>query len=203
MIEFVHGRVDYISPEYIIIDTGGIGYQVFCPNPFVYQKNENEQIKIFTYHYVREDASTLFGFKTRDERWLFEKLLNVSGIGPKGGLAILATGEVQHVVQAIEDENEKYLTKFPGVGKKTARQIILDLKGKLGDLMPDLFQPGEETAANQKELHPELDEAMAALEALGYAGREIKKVIPKLENERLTTEEYIKKALQLMLNSGR
>ncbi len=203
MIEFVHGKVDYISPEYIIIDTGGIGYQVYCPNPFVYQKNENEQIKIFTYHYVREDASTLFGFKSRDERWLFEKLLNVSGIGPKGGLAILATGEVQHVVQAIENENEKYLTKFPGVGKKTARQIILDLKGKLGDLAPDLFQPGEVTAATPQKLHPELDEAVAALEALGYAGREIKKVIPKLENEHLTTEEYIKKALQLMLNSGR
>jgi holliday junction DNA helicase RuvA len=200
LIEFIIGKVDYVHPQYIVIESNGIGYQVYCGNPFIFQQSD-QNVKIYTYQHVREDILALYGFKTRSERALFVKLLNVSGIGPKGALAILATGQPGQVVSAIEREDEKYLTKFPGVGKKTARQIILDLKGKLQEFvsfeqaLPLEFE-APSTSANPKEL----DEAIEALKALGYAEREIKKVEPKLRNEEMTTDQFIKKALQLLLN---
>lgn len=202
LIEFINGKVDFVSPEFIVIDVSGVGYQIITPNPFLFQKNLYETIKVYTYQYVREDVISLYGFETRQERSLFTKLLNVSGIGPKGALAILAAGQPQMIVQAIEDENEKFLVKFPGVGKKTARQMILDLKGKLhdlmSDLMPDLFEP-EKFIANTTAYSHELEEAMEALKVLGYAEKEINKVVPQLQNEELRTDQYIKKALQLLL----
>lgn len=202
MIEFVQGKVDYISPEFIVIDVKGMGYQIYTPNPFLFQKDLNEIIRIYTFQYVREDLIALYGFQTREERTLFTKLLNVSGIGPKGALAILASGQPNQVVQAIEEENEKFLIKFPGVGKKTARQMILDLKGKLNDLlpdlMPDLFQP-EKMVTTTSNLSIELEEAIEALKVLGYAEKEIKKVVPQLAKEKQSTDQYIKHALQLLL----
>ncbi|NSL50162.1 Holliday junction branch migration protein RuvA [Calidifontibacillus erzurumensis] len=202
MIEFVEGKVDYINPEYIVVDVSGIGYQIFTPNPYLFQKYLNETIKIYTYQYVREDMIALYGFENRQERTLFAKLLNVSGIGPKGGLAILAAGQPDLLVQAIEEENEKYLVKFPGVGKKTARQMILDLKGKLSDVcsefMPNLFNH-EQLNKKSTSVSHELEDAIEALKSLGYAEKEIQKVIPLLQEEQLPTDQYIKKALQLLL----
>ncbi|MEH7236165.1 Holliday junction branch migration protein RuvA [Bacillus sp. JJ1562] len=199
MIEFIKGTVEYISPEYIVIENNGVGYQIYSPNPFVFKRESPETV--YTYQHVREDILALYGFKTREERALFLKLLNVTGIGPKGGLAILASGEPQQVIRAIENEDEKFLVKFPGVGKKTARQIILDLKGKLHDLMPslhpDLFSEDHELEIDTS--YTELDEAVEALKVLGYAEREIKKVLPELRKEKLTTDQYIKKALQKLL----
>ncbi|MCT8139530.1 Holliday junction branch migration protein RuvA [Anaerobacillus sp. CMMVII] len=200
MIEFVKGYVNYIDTQYVVIDVKGIGYQIFCANPFIFKVDLEAEIIVYTYQYVREDTIKLFGFRSRDERALFEKLLNVSGIGPKGALAILASGQPQQVVNAIEEENEAFLTKFPGVGKKTARQMILDLKGKLADFMPSLVGPVYELKADQKAKYPrELEDAIEALQALGYVEREIKKIAPKLAEEQLSTDQYIKKALQLLL----
>ncbi len=188
-----------INTQYVVIDHNGLGYQVFCPNPYSYSSYLEQDVMVYTFHYVREDLIRLYGFQTKDERALFEKLLNVSGIGPKGALAILASGQPEHVVHAIEEEDESYLVKFPGVGKKTARQIILDLKGKLGDFAPNLFKP-EVIAISQKTTeNKQLEEAMEALSALGYVEKELKKVRPHLKEENLTTDAYIKKALQLML----
>lgn len=199
LIEFIKGTVDSINPEYIVIENNGVGYLIYTPNPFVFKRESQETV--YTYQHVREDILALYGFKTREERALFLKLLNVTGIGPKGGLAILASGEPEQVIRAIENEDEKYLVKFPGVGKKTARQIILDLKGKLHDLMPslhpDLFSDEHELVADMS--HTELDEAVEALKVLGYAEREINKVLPELRKEKLTTDLYIKKALQKLL----
>jgi holliday junction DNA helicase RuvA len=201
MIEFIKGYVDDVTPEYIVIDHHGLGYQIHTPNPFSYSKSKQEEIMIYTYQHVREDLIALYGFQTREEKALFLKLLNVTGIGPKGALAILASGNPSQVIEAIENENETFLVKFPGVGKKTARQIILDLKGKLGDVAalyaPDLFtheDTEEKQTANQA-----LNEASEALKVLGYAEREIKKVVPALREESLTTDQYIKKALQMLL----
>ncbi|MFP3124810.1 Holliday junction branch migration protein RuvA [Ectobacillus funiculus] len=204
MFEYITGSVEYTGPEYVVIDHNGIGYQILTPNPYAFRPSK-ESVRVYTYQYVREDVLALYGFQTRQERSLFVKLLGVSGIGPKGGLAILAAGQIEQVVQAIEQENETFLVKFPGVGKKTARQMILDLKGKLGDVladfMPDLFsassRPDEEGNAR------ELEEALEALKALGYAEREINRVVPDLQKESLSTEEYIKKALRLLLNGKR
>lgn len=201
MIEFIKGHVDYVNPEYIVVENNGIGYLIYTPNPFVFRKNKETEEIVYTYQYVREDTLALYGFKTREERALFVKLLNVSGIGPKGGLAILASGEPEQVIRAVENEDEKFLVKFPGVGKKTARQMILDLKGKLNDLLPeiDLFSDDYEATVNSSTSNHELDEAIEALKVLGYAEREINKIIPAIRNEKLTTDQYIKQALQKLL----
>lgn len=201
MYEYIKGRIDYIGPEFIVIENNGIGYQILTPNPFRYSTESNMEVQIFTYHYVREDISALYGFSTRQEKLLFIKLLNVTGIGPKGALAVLATGEPGQVVQAIENEDEAFLVKFPGVGKKTARQMILDLKGKLPEVVPDFF-PNLFTAerlAEEEERNTEFDEAILALQALGYSDRELKKISKDLKKERLTTDQYIKQALQKLL----
>ncbi|NHM30452.1 Holliday junction branch migration protein RuvA [Neobacillus terrae] len=202
MFEFIKGTVDYISPEYIVVENNGVGFQISTPNPFVYSGKVGSQITIYTFHYVREDAMALFGFNSREEKTLFTKLLNVTGIGPKGALAILASGEPEQVVQAIENEDEAFLVKFPGVGKKTARQMILDLKGKLQNIVPDFFPNLFNTEDNkfQKAGQPSaFDEAVLALQALGYSEKEIKKISPELRKEQLTTDQYIKKALQRLL----
>ncbi|AXN37703.1 Holliday junction branch migration protein RuvA [Peribacillus sp. NPDC060186] len=203
MYDYIKGKVDYIGPEYIVVENGGIGYQVMTPNPFIFSAQYQKEIQVFLYHYVREDMAAFYGFQTRQEKALFTKLLNVTGIGPKGALAILASGQVDQVVQAIENEDETFLVKFPGVGKKTARQMILDLKGKLENIIPDafpnLFNEGITAAISQNGYTEELDEAILALKALGYSEKEIQKVAKKLQTEEMTTEQYIKKALQMML----
>jgi holliday junction DNA helicase RuvA len=199
--EFIKGSLDFVGPEYIVIENNGIGYQISTPNPFIYSGKMNTTITVYTYHYVREDLMALYGFESREEKKLFTKLLNVSGIGPKGALAILASGEVQQVVSAIENEDESFLVKFPGVGKKTARQMILDLKGKLQDIVPDYFPNlfNADQIATQQSTNTAFEEAVLALKALGYSDKEVKKISPELRKEQLTTDQYIKKALQRLL----
>ena len=206
MYDYIKGVVTRITPEYMTVEQQGIGWQIFTPNPYAFRVSQ-EQKQIFTHLNVREDAQLLFGFVSLDQRELFRKLIQVSGIGPKGALAILASGQPSQVVQAIEREDETFLVKFPGVGKKTARQMILDLKGKLGDLSIDFDMPSGE---DELQLFPdqsgkhELEEAFLALAALGYSERELVKVRPQLVAlpEALDTEGYMKKALQLLLKQG-
>jgi holliday junction DNA helicase RuvA len=203
VFDYINGKMNYVSPEYVVLENNGIGYQVFTPNPFFYSEKIGKETLIFTYQYVREDVIALYGFSSRQEKSLFTNLLNVSGIGPKGALAILASGQPEQVVQAIESEDENFLTKFPGVGKKTARQMILDLKGKLHklvpDLFPNLFSKEQEFDYNQSLMTNELEEALLALKALGYAEKEIKKVVPELKKQELSTDQYIRLALQKLL----
>lgn len=202
MYEYIKGFITFIGPEYIVVENNGIGYRVLTPNPFAFSKNGQEQTTVYLYQHVREDAHVLFGFAASEEKRLFEKLISVSGIGPKGALAILASGTPSHVVSAIEREDEPYLVKFPGIGKKTARQMILDLKGKLEHVVSDsldgLFATEQPEAALSGNVA--LDEALLALEALGYSAREIKRIAGRLEKEAaLSTDEYIRKGLQLLL----
>lgn len=202
VIECLKGTVINIEPETIVIDVHDVGYLVYCGNPYRYEEWLNEIVTVYTYQHVREDAIRLYGFYHREERRLFEKLLQVSGIGPKGALAIVAAEQPQLVVEAIENEDETFLVKFPGVGKKTARQMILDLKGKLQELVPTLTQNNTEITTifsrNASE-NDELEEALEALKALGYVDREIKKVLPILRKDQLSTDQYIKLALKEML----
>ncbi|EPU6818786.1 Holliday junction branch migration protein RuvA [Listeria monocytogenes] len=199
MYDYIKGTVTTITPEYIVVEAGQIGYQIITGNPFSFQRLEGTEAQVFLYQHVREDNISLFGFQTTEERYLFKKLLSVSGIGPKSALAIIASGDVVPLISAIESEDDVYLTKFPSVGKKTARQIILDLKGKLADVVASeivYVAPENDIVAG---LSPQLEEAVLALEALGYSTRELKKVIPKLAKEAdLTSDAYIKLALQLM-----
>lgn len=202
MYEFIKGRVDYIGPEFVVVENNDIGYQIYTPNPYSFSKEFGQAVKVYTYYHVRQDLIALYGFHTREEKTLFIKLLDVTGIGPKGALAVLASGEPEQVVQAIENEDEAYLVKFPGVGKKTARQMILDLKGKLQNIVPDYFPDlfsQDKLESKDHAMDAAFEEAILALQALGYSDREIKKISPDLKKEKLTTDQYIKKALQKLL----
>jgi holliday junction DNA helicase RuvA len=197
LFDYIKGELESVSSTYIVVETNQIGYQILTANPFAFQGKIGEKVVVYTYQYVREDIIALYGFETRDERALFMKLIQVSGIGPKGALAILAVGEPKQLTTAIENEDEKYLTKFPGVGKKTARQMILDLKGKLEEYLPNLFEPDAKgTSVNG---NVPLEEAIEALQALGYAPKEIKKIKPILLEKQCTADEYVKIALRALL----
>ena len=203
MYDYLKGQVTRITPEYIALEVQSVGYQLYTPNPYAFRIN-NQCQQIYVHMHVREDAQTLFGFTSLEQRELFRKLILVSGIGPKGALAILASGSPTHVIQAIEMEDEAFLVKFPGVGKKTARQMILDLKGKLGSLMDTVELPSTEEELPLFGVNPnkhELEEAMLALTALGYSEKELLKVKPQLEEDAslTTTDAYMKQALKWLL----
>lgn len=196
MIAFIDGTVDEMNTEAIVVEANGIGYLIYCADPYSFQKYLKQRTKVYTYQYVREDLIALYGFHSVGERALFVSLLGVSGIGPKGALAILATCTPAEVAAAVEGEDEKYLTQFPGIGKKTARQMILDLKGKLA------FFDGDGAAVVKSGASDTVrGEAFEALRALGYADKEIQKVTREMPSGQLTTDEYIKKALQYIAQS--
>src|SRR5690625_2752128 len=199
MIAYIKGKLMAIQDEAIIVETtGGIGYELLCPNPFYYQHQLEEEVMIQTYHHVREDAQLLYGFKNEDEKNLFTKLISVSGIGPKGALGIMSAVDIPSFVAAVENEDEKFLTQFPGVGKKTARQIILDLKGKLSGFL---------TVQQQEKVHKQpanesFNEAKEALLALGYTDREIAQIMPQLARKQdVETDEMVRQALQLLMKN--
>src|SRR5690625_1303224 len=181
MIAYVKGIVTFIQEDAVIVDVNGIGYEIICPDPFVFQSFLEKETFIYTYHHVREDVQSLYGFKTEDEKFLFEKLISVSGIGPKSAISILGSVHVPHFIGAVEREDEKYLTQFPGVGKKTARQIILDLKGKLTSIVS--IEADKEEVNQSNEGQEQLSEAEEALKALGYSEREIRSILPQLMKE--------------------
>ncbi len=199
MYEYIKGTVQEVTPSYLVLDNQGIGYHVLIANPFRLSSQMHQEMTIYIYQSVTQDDIRLYGFINRAEKELFLKLIGVSGIGPKSALAILAAEDHVGLIQAIEDNNIKYLQNFPGVGKKTASQIILDLQGKLSELSPEVtevFGPAEkETTANYA-----LDEAVEALNVLGYTKRDIKKVLPKLEAlEEMPADDYIREALKYLI----
>jgi len=201
MIAYIKGKLTHIQDDAVIVDVSGIGYEIICGNPYAFQLSLNENVFIHTYHHVREDTQSLYGFKTEDEKYLFTKLISVSGIGPKSGIAILGSVDVSEFVSAVEREDEKYLTQFPGVGKKTARQIILDLKGKLSGLLSITSQLDEADSIDQKSAIS-LNEAQEALIALGYSEQEIRSIVPALRKDADgTTDEIIRKALALLMKN--
>lgn len=198
MYEYLTGVVTFINPYYLAIETNGIGYQIALGNPYRYSSKLNKEIKLYVHQVIREDAHLLYGFDSLEEKQLFLRLVSVSGIGPKSALAIMASDDHSGLIQAVETGDVTYLTKFPGVGKKTAQQMILDLKGKFGELSIDTpFNLFDESTAQDATA---LSEAMEALSALGYSDKEVKRVEKQLkEVENLTTDEYLRQALKLMM----
>ncbi|WP_265456353.1 Holliday junction branch migration protein RuvA [Enterococcus sp. HY326] len=198
MYEYLNGVVTYISPLYLVVENQGIGYQIAMGNPYRYSSQLNGQVKIYLHQVIREDAQLLYGFENLEEKQLFLKLISVSGIGPKSALAILANDNHSGLIQAIEADDVTYLTKFPGVGKKTAQQMILDLKGKLGELVADFPVEKKPTAVNAAD--SALVEALEALAALGYSEKEVKRVAKLLpETVGQTTDQYLREALKLLM----
>ena len=181
MIEFIKGTVEEMESNYIGLDNHGIGYLIYTANPYSYEVGK--EYKIYIYQQVREDEISLYGFKTKEERDLFLKLISVKGLGCKMALPMFATGSIDGIKDAIERENILYLKKFPKIGDKVARQIILDLKGKLNVSM---------TSSNLDK-----DELIETLKALGYKQADITKILPQIKSE--TIEEQVKEALKLFL----
>lgn len=176
MIDFLRGKIALRETDYIVLDVHGVGYRVFCPNPYALPDKEAEELTMFIHYHVREDAHLLFGFGSREEQSLFRLLLEVTGIGPKVALGILSSGRPEAVTAAISQENIAYLTKLPGIGKKTAQRIILDLKDKLG-AMPIGYT--EAAAAGHASIGGDASEggstwsqAKEGLMALGYTDAE-------------------------------
>ena len=192
MYEYFQGVIVTIKPDFVVVDVNGIGYKVFSPTPYAYQ--EGQKARVFIEQIVRDTGITLYGFQTEDDKGLFLKLLSVSGIGPKSALAIMAAEDSNSLAEAIEQGEVKYLTRFPGVGKKTASQIVLDLKGKLGSFVKNANK------AASAEVSPELNDALLALLALGYTKKEVDRITPSLiAEEKTTADQYIKKGLALLL----
>ena len=183
MYNYIQGTIIDAKSNYIVLDNNKIGYQIYVANPFSFEIGQN--FKVYLYNYIREDEYSLYGFKSEEEKDLFMRLIGVKGLGPKMAMPMLATGSVSGIVDAIDRENILYLTKFPKIGEKIARQIILDLKEKLD------FDKKDTTDDS-------LNELIEALEALGYKRQDIKRILPNISSE-LKIEQQIKEALKLLL----
>ncbi|EGS39001.1 Holliday junction DNA helicase RuvA [Limosilactobacillus oris F0423] len=195
MYEYLTGTISIVAPQYIVVDVQGVGYKLLVANPYCFHEDSAKAVRVFVYQAVRDDDISLFGFSDQAEKRLFMQLINVSGIGPKSALAILANPDHQGLVDAIANNNIGYLTKFPGIGKKTASQIVLDLKDKLAAATAgSLFDQQPVSAAT----NPALADALAALKALGYKEREVKKIGKQLGEEQQSTDEYLRQALRLL-----
>ena len=182
MYENIKGKITDINSTYITLENNNIGYAIYTGNPYYYQLDK--EYKVYIYTQIKEDEHLLFGFKDQNEKDLFLKLISVKGLGPKMAMPILATGSITNIEQAIEKEDINYLKKFPKIGEKVARQIILDLKGKLAKV--DIQDE------NTKE------ELIEVLKGLGYKEKDFKGIIPKID-ETKKVEEQVKDALKLLL----
>ena len=182
MFEYIFGKIVSIESSYIVLENNNIGYLIYVSNPYSYK--ENNDYKVYIYQHIREDENTLYGFKSKSEKELFLRLIDVKGLGCKMALPMLSV-DINNIESAIEQENIDYLKKFPKIGDKVAKQIILDLKGKLSTT---------QTVINES------DELVEALVSLGYKNADIKKILPKV-NSAEPIENQIKEALKLLLNS--
>lgn len=183
MYEYIKGKIIDQESNYIVLDNNGIGYLVYVSNPYSFEIDK--EYIVYIYEYVREDENTLYGFKTKEEKSLFLKLIDVKGLGPKMALPILATGSISGIIDAIERENILYLKKFPKIGDKVARQIILDLKGKLN-------------STNTTTSTVNYEELTEVLKGLGYKQSDINKILPQIRTD-LNIEDQVKEALKLLL----
>ncbi|MCG2111155.1 Holliday junction branch migration protein RuvA [Staphylococcus epidermidis] len=200
MYAYIKGTLSQLFPTHVVVETCGIGYEIQTPNSYRFQKYLEKEVQIYTSLIVREDAQLLYGFINEEEKETFLSLIKVTGIGPKSALAILASSTPHEVKLAIENENDAYLTQFPGIGKKTARQIVLDLKGKVTiteENSDDLLQ----TQVNGNEQNQIISEALLALQALGYSKRELSKVEKSLNKHNVNSvDEAVKIGLQTLVS---
>jgi Holliday junction DNA helicase RuvA len=183
MFDYFKGLVTKTVANYVVIDCNGVGYKIFTPNPYKFIEGQIETA--YVYNHVREDENVLYGFKTEEERDLFLRLIEVKGLGPKMALPMLATGSISGIIDAIDRENILYLKKFPKIGDKLAKQMILDLKGKLDVQTNEIV---DDTT----------DELIEVLKGLGYKDKEIKAIVPQV-NKEAKIEDQVKEALRLLV----
>lgn len=182
MYSYIKGVVTIIEPGYVVIENNEIGYMIYVANPYSYKINE--EVLIYLYQQIREEENTLYGFKNKEDKDLFLKLISVKGLGCKMALPMLSGDNKDSIYDAIESGNINYLKKFPKIGDKVARQIILDLKGKL--------------AVDTKEVKQDYTELTETLKSLGYKPVDIKRVLPNIDINK-SLELQVKEALKLLL----
>ncbi|MDE3273551.1 Holliday junction branch migration protein RuvA [Pseudoalteromonas sp. G4] len=205
MIGRLRGTLVEKQPPEILIEVSGVGYEVNMPMTCFYNlPKEGEEAVVYTHFVVREDAQLLFGFNNKTERALFRELLKANGVGPKLGLAILSGMSAEQFVACVHSEDATSLVKLPGVGKKTAERLVLEMKDRLKDWGMDLFTPYTDGAILEMQEDPTIkgnaqDDAIAALMALGYKANQAEKAVKAIKGQGLTSEVLIKEALKAMM----
>ncbi len=211
MLAYIKGTIEMKMTGYVVIDVGGLGYKIFMSDVGIEKiGNIGETVKIHTYYKVREDDISIFGFNTLEELKMFELLISVSGVGAKTALTMLAVCEPSEFALAVISEDVKTLTAIPGIGAKSAQRIILELKDKITKeqqiekIDEQVNSKSRAKSGTEDKLQVAIEnnnkvaEAMAALQVLGYNKKEIEKAFAKLDKEELSTEELIKKGLNLL-----
>ena len=198
MYAYIKGILAEITEDAIIVENQGIGYEIAVPGQvFDYLPSVGEEVKIYNYHYVREDAILLYGFLTKEDVRIFKMLIGVSGIGPKGALAILSVLSTDDLRFAILGDDAKAIAKAPGVGAKTAQRVIIELKDKLS--LEDAFEQKLANQAQKAELNPAVgvkNEAILALTSLGYSQSEALKVLQGIE---ISPDDQVEDVLKMAL----
>ena len=195
MIAFVHGMAVDMTESSVVVEAGGIGYEIYMTGADLSEIRMGEDVKVHTYFSVREDAMKLYGFRAKDDLQMFKLLLGVNGVGPKAALGVLAGITADELRFAILSDDVKTLSKAPGIGKKTAQKLILELKDKINKGVSEISIP---TA--QVQTGGAMNDLVAALTVLGYSSSEIAPVLNKLDISSMTTEEAIKTVLRKMTN---
>ena len=207
MLAYIKGKLEMKMTDYVVIDVGGLGYKVFMSEAGIEKLgNIGDTVKVHTYYRVREDDISIFGFNTLEELKMFELLLGVSGVGAKTALTMLTTCTPSEFALAVVTEDIKTLTSIPGIGPKSAKRIVLELKDKIKKEQEveaikeeiDKKQEIDNKKIDIKEVREKVNEAIAALQVLGYNKKEIEKAFEKVVYKELSTEEIIKKGLNLL-----
>lgn len=195
MIGHLKGKIISKSPPEVVLEVGGIGYEILCPMSTFYQlDNASEDTLLFTHLSIKEDAHTLFGFITKDEKSIFRELIRVNGVGPKVALAILSHLSVNSLIECISSEDADLLAKTPGIGKKTALKLIVELQDRLSKL--ELVGNPGITSEFKQSGNPNSMQAIEALQSLGFKTKEANKMVSKISEQNLSTEQLIRLALQ-------
>ncbi|MGI5963131.1 MAG: Holliday junction branch migration protein RuvA [Lawsonibacter sp.] len=199
MFYWLSGTIAHLEPYLAVVDCGGVGYACRTTNYTLASLKKGDKAKLFTYMNVREDAVELYGFSTLEERNLFQQLISVSGVGPKAALSILSASTPANLALSIITGDEKALTCAPGIGKKIAQRVILELKDKLAK--GQAMVQGEQYSGSGITVIPEnkFSEASAALAVLGYSQSEINLALKGIDLDSLTLEAIIKQALKKMM----
>ncbi|SNU05643.1 Holliday junction DNA helicase subunit RuvA [Lachnospiraceae bacterium] len=197
MIAYVKGILEEVSPDYIVVEADGVGYEILVGNYLISRLPDiHEEVKIITYMDVKEDSMRLFGFLSTQEKTLFKQLLSVSGVGPKGALSILNELGPDGLVSALIAGDSKAISKANGVGSKTAQKVVLELRDKVS-LEGSIFDLGSSENGKAMVIDGAVNEAVEALNALGYSNSEALKIVRSIEGaESMKTEEIIKAALR-------
>ena len=200
MIAYMEGIITDADEAGVVLECGQIGYYILMSQRDLGMVSSGQQIKIYTWLNVREDALVLFGFLTRDDRRMFRLLLNVSGIGPKGAIGILSALTADEIRYAVLSDDAKTIATAPGIGTKTARKLILELKDKFSlDDLSGRFPSSGTPAAATASVSSAAGDAVAALTALGYSSQDALRAVKQVADaDSLSTEQILKKALKFI-----